>query len=273
MRSVAKAPFAEEQLRILHDTVEKQGFTELVSPDRAPASELLGQIAASPDFVSLNRVLGSTSFDLAVPTDSRPFFFNQLRVLDFPGLLTVVRGGLSGRITAGTVIGNLAASAVLFLILFISIVAVVAAILVPLRGAARECPRSLAIAGSLYFSLIGMGFMLAEIGLLEYFSVYLGHPIYSLGVGLFSLILASGLGSLTSDWLKLNSRGRLVVWGSIIAAYLTAMVWVLPSVFHATTGQDRLVRIGVSLAAIMPLGLLLGFAFPTGMRLASAIDT
>ena len=45
-----------------------------------------------------------------------------------------------------------------------------------------------------------MGFMLAEIALLERFSVYLGHPIYSLGVCLFSLILASGLGSLASDW-------------------------------------------------------------------------
>jgi len=205
---LSKTPFTPEQLRILHDTVAKQGFTELVSPDHAPASELLGQIVASPDLASLHRVLGSTFFDLSVPTDSRPFFFNQLRVFDVPALLTVVRGGFSGRITAGTVIGNLTASAVLFLILFISIVAVVAAILVPLRSAANECARPLAIAGSLYFSLIGMGFMLAEIALLEYFSVYLGHPIYSLGVCLFSLILASGVGSLTSDWIKLNSPFR-----------------------------------------------------------------
>jgi hypothetical protein len=118
-----------------------------------------------------------------------------------------------------------------------------------------------------------MGFMLAEIALLQYFSVYLGHPIYSLGVSLFSLILASGLGSLTSDSLKLKSRSRLLAWGSIVAAYLVVMVWVLPLVFQATTQRERLVRIGISLAAIMPLGFLLGFAFPTGMRLVSAIDT
>ena len=36
--------------------------------------------------------------------------------------------------------------------------------------------------------------MFAEIALLQRFSVYLGHPIYSLSVCLFSLILASGLG-------------------------------------------------------------------------------
>jgi hypothetical protein len=174
---------------------------------------------------------------------------------------------------AGTAAGNLVASAVLTIILLISVVAVIATILVPLRSAARECSRSLAIAGSLYFSLIGMGFMLAEIALLQYFSVYLGHPIYSLGVCLFSLILASGLGSITSDSLKLNSRWKLLVWGSIVVAYLVVIVFILPSVFEATTNRERLVRVAISLAAIMPAGFLLGFAFPTGMRLVSAIDS
>jgi hypothetical protein len=33
------------------------------------------------------------------------------------------------------------------------------------------------------------------------------------------------------------------------------------------------VRIGISLAAIMPLGFLLGFAFPTGMRFVNSVDS
>ena len=44
-------------------------------------------------------------------------------------------------------------------------------------------------------------------------------------------------------------------------------------VFQATTDRERMVRIGVALAAILPLGFLLGFAFPTGMRLVEAVDT
>jgi hypothetical protein len=270
---LSKSPFTPEQLRILHEAVRDGGFTELVTPDRAPDSDLLRQTVESTDLASLNRVLGSTYLDLTVPTDSRPFFFNQLRMFDVPSLVTLLRRVMHGEVTTGTISGNLIASAVLMIILLISVVAVIATILIPLRRAARECPRSLAIAGSLYFSLIGMGFMLAEIALLQHFSVYLGHPIYSLGVCLFSLILASGFGSLASDWLKLNSRGKLLAWGSVIAAYLAVMVWVLPSVFQATTQRERLVRIGVSLVAIMPLGFLLGFAFPTGMRLVSAIDS
>jgi hypothetical protein len=266
---LSKAPFTEEQLRVLQDAVRDGGFAELLSPDRPPDSPLLRQIVESQDLSTLNRVLGSTYLDLTVPTDSRPFFFNQLRMLDFRSQATALGKGRN----AGVVSGNLIATVVLLLILLISILAVIATILVPLRSAARECPRNLALAGSLYFSLIGMGFMLAEIALLQYFSVYLGHPIYSLGVCLFSLILASGLGSLASDRLKLNTRGRLLAWGAILVAYQAVMQWVLPSIFQSTTDHERLLRIGISLAAIMPLGFLLGFAFPTGMRLVSAIDT
>jgi hypothetical protein len=200
-----------------------------------------------------------------VPTDNRPFFFNQLRFSDIPNALL-------GHLGFGVVAGNLLASLGLMVILFISIVAVIATILVPLRGAARECSRSLIVFGSLYFSLIGMGFMLTEIALLQRFSVYLGHPIYSLGVCLFSLILASGLGSLTSERLKLDACGKLFAWGSIVAAYLVVLEQSLPGVLESTTDRERLVRIAISLTAIMPLGFVLGFAFPTGMRLVEEVD-
>lgn len=266
---LSKSPFTAEQLRVLHNAVQEGGFGELISPDRLPDSPLLRQIVESQDLTGLNRVLGSTYLDLTVPTDSRPFFFNQLRMFDYRSIATIFRIGPG----TGVILGNLIVFAMLVMILFISVVAVVATILVPLRSAALECPRPLALAGSLYFTLIGMGFMLAEIAFLQYFSVYLGHPVYSLSVCLFSLILASGLGSLTSDWLKLDTHLRFLIWGSAVAAYLVVMVWVLPSVFQGTTGSERLVRIGISLLAIMPLGFLLGFAFPTGMRLVSAIDT
>lgn len=269
---LSKSPFTEEQLRILHNAVRDKGFNELVSPDQLSSSALLRQIVDSRDIGSLNRVLGSTYLDLTVPTDTRPFFFNQLRIYDASSVATVIRRRLNGQVYVGTSVGNLIASAVLVMILGISIIAVIATILLPLRSTARECPSSLATRGTIYFSLIGMGFMLAEIALLEYFSVYLGHPIYSLSVCLFSLILASGVGSLTSDRLRLNSPGKLTAWGIILAAYLITMQQVLPTIFHATTDHERLVRIAISLAAITPLGFLLGFAFPTGMELIKAID-
>ncbi|MGP0091650.1 MAG: hypothetical protein ACLPKB_17055 [Xanthobacteraceae bacterium] len=266
---LSRAPFPGEKLRVLEDTARDLGFGVLLAPDQPPESKLLQAITESGDLTALNRAVEAAYLDLTVSTDNRKFFFNQLRFSNIPD---VVRRQLNHTLEGGVIKGNLVASVVLILILFISIIAVIATILVPLRGAARDCPRPLVVVGSLFFSLIGMGFMLAEIALLQRFSVYLGHPIYSLGVSLFSLILASGLGSLTSDWLKLDARGKLLVWGIIVVVYLLAMERFLPTLLQSTTDQERLVRIGISLMAIMPLGFLLGFAFPTGMRLVEAVD-
>ena len=160
----------------------------------------------------------------------------------------------------GVLQGNLIASGVLMLILFISIVAVIATVIIPLRSVARECPLPLAVTGSMYFSFIGMGFMLTEIALLQRFSVYLGHPIYSLSVCLFSLILASGLGSMVSDRFKLNSRGRLIAWGSIVVLYLVAMEQLLPTLFQHTTGQEAaywLLAVGSRAAGVAMTAVLL----------------
>jgi hypothetical protein len=266
---LSKAPFTAEKLRVLHDCVRNLGFGVVLAPDQPPESEILRAITQSRDLAALNRVVDAAYLDLSVPTDNRPFFFNQLRFSHIPDAM---RRLLNKTLARSVERGNLLASVALILILCISIVAVVTTILVPLKGAARESSRPLVAVGSLYFSLIGMGFMLAEIALLQRFSLYLGHPIYSLGVCLFSLILASGVGSLTSERLKLDARVKLLVWGSIVVIYLLAMERILPAVIDSTTDQERLVRIGISLAAIMPLGFLLGFAFPTGMRLVAGID-
>ena len=72
--------------------------------------------------------------------------------------------------------------------------------------------------------------------------------------------------------LKLDARGKLLAWAAIVAAYLLVMAWIVPVALQLTTDQERMVRIGIALVAIMPLGFLLGFAFPTGMRLVEAID-
>ena len=50
----------------------------------------------------------------------------------------------------------------------------------------------------LYFAAIGLGFMLIEISQLQRLTIFLGHPAYSLSVVLFSLLVSSGIGSLST---------------------------------------------------------------------------
>lgn len=266
---LSKRPFSPEAVKILRDETDRLGFHVLLAPGQPPQSDVLLAIMGSKDIAGVNAIGQGTRLDLTVPTDNRPFFFNELRLLEIPA---IIKRALREPGFMGILRGNLLASMSMLLILVLSLLAVVGTILLPLRRAiTRQSPR-LIIGGSLYFALIGMGFMLAEISLLQYFSIYLGHPIYSLGVCLFSLILATGLGSLASGKLKIGTPRMMLLWSVIVVAYLLGLQQWLTQVFEATTGRELGVRIAVSLAAVMPLGFLLGFAFPTGMKLVEAVD-
>ena len=109
--------------------------------------------------------------------------------------------------------------------------------------------------------------MFAEISLMQFFGLFLGHPIYAMGTCLFSLILSSGMGSLASGRIPLSCRGRITAWGVLVGGYLFFMQWGLTHLFEAATTQPLHLRILIALAVIMPVGFLMGFGFPTGMSL------
>lgn len=266
---LSKSPIAPGKLKRLHEETGRLGFSVLVAPDVEPTSGVLRDLLAAKNIAALNHAASTAFLDLSVPTDNRPFFFNQLRFRQIPQVAAKM---FRNEIGDGVIRGNLMASIALVLILGIALVAVVCTIVLPLRAAARSAPRKLIVVGTIYFSLIGMGFMFAEISLLQFFSVFLGHPIYAMGVCLFSLILSSGLGSLASGRWPLNAGRRIAVWGGTIGAYLLLAQWVLTHLFEATTAQALSVRIVISLGVVMPVGFLMGFAFPTGMTLVEKVD-
>jgi hypothetical protein len=97
----------------------------------------------------------------------------------------------------------------------------------------------LAVGGTFYFALIGIGFMMVEIGLLQRMSVFLGHPTYALSVVLFSLILWTGVGSMTSERVRLAGAGKLVVWSAASACYLFALSFWLPLLLADLDGARK----------------------------------
>jgi hypothetical protein len=158
------------------------------------------------------------------------------------------------------------------ILFFVSLFLVLVTIILPLRPAIKDVGQRLALGGTSYFLLIGIGFMAVEIGLLQRMSVFLGHPIYSLSVLLFTLILSTGVGSLVSDKLVLDNRGKFVAWVVLTAVYVFALPYWLPSVLLQFGAASLVARALLCVATIAPAGVLMGFGFPTGMRLVSAID-
>jgi hypothetical protein len=168
--------------------------------------------------------------------------------------------------------GNVLATLTLLVILLVSMALVTATIVVPLRPALREVGGPLVVGGTIYFALLGFGFMCVEMGLLQRCSMFLGHPIYSLSVVLFSLILSTGLGSWLSDRWRLDSARRFLVWSLLLSAYLTSLPFWLPTTFETFERAMIVTRCVLTAVVLAPAGVLMGFGFPTGMRLTAAKD-
>lgn len=266
---VSRSPFSADNVALLNQVAADKQYHVLLSPGREPASPVLQHIVDSVNEEDLRLYTSSLPLDLTPPTDERPFFFNQLPLLH---PWTAISQALHNRNSTGVVSGNTIATTTLVILFLCSALLVNRAIVYPLRPAIADVGRRLAVGGTAYFLLIGAGFMCSEIGLLQRLSVFLGHPIYSLSIVLFSLILTTGIGSLVSDKLPLDTRPRFVVWALAAAFYLAALpVW-LPATLHAFESATLLVRAPLCVAVIAPAGVLLGFGFPTGMRFISAID-
>jgi predicted membrane-bound spermidine synthase len=270
---LAKSPLAPEDIEALEKAAAFYQHDVLITPSREPASRVLARIVNAPDRKALETFTASLEFDLTPPTDERPFFLNQLPLWRPLQALVFARGGLGATSEGGGVRrGNMVATVTLLVLFIIALGLVVAVLIVPLRGAIREAGSQLVTWGTLYFSLIGMGFMLIEIGLLQRMSIFLGHPVYSLSVLLSTLILSTGLGSFLSEKLPLHSKARLISWGVAIGAYAFSLPFLLGPMFAAVSAAELGTRIALCVAFIAPAGILLGFGFPTGMRLVSAID-
>lgn len=112
-----------------------------------------------------------------------------------------------------------------------------------------------------YFLAIGLGFLFIEIVLIQKLTFFLANPIYAVAVVLAGLLAFSGLGSLLSAHVR---RLRLVCALVAIGAVLAALIlpWFLPRLISLPTAA----RILVSLALMLPLGLLMGMPFPVAWR-------
>jgi hypothetical protein len=263
---VSNAPFSADDLARLHAATSELGFTELVSPDRDPALPVLASVLNSTTAAEFDDLVSEYHIDLTAPTDDRPFFFNQLVLTD----LVSVRS--AGAAKDGVVKGNLAAVKTIAVIVVLSLSLVLATIVGPSLPAVRQAPASLALFGTLWFSLTGLGFMFVEIGVIQRVSLFLGHPVYGLAIGLFSMILATGIGSLLSERVRLGTATKLAGWAGLLCFLIAVLSAWFPLLVGTFEGGTLAVRTVVSLAAIVPAGILMGFGFPTGMRLVNAID-
>lgn len=227
-----------------------------VSPEPGLENGWIYEVLTTPSSRALAKSMATWPVDASAVDDSRPFFFYQDRLRHFFSALSAV-GSMQP-------FGN--GLVVLAKVLFVSVLFVAAFLLVPLAFSRRE----LSLGGGrpgidlAYVSSLGLGFMFVEIALVQRFTLYLGHPTYTLAVVLLVLLMGGGLGSRALA--GPTARGRARRLRSLLVAVVVAIGFVrvvAPPVFDATLAWPIGARAVVSALLLGPVGFLLGVPYPT----------
>lgn len=270
---VKKTPLTPQELKVFRRFVTDHPNKELFSlayipggPSETEFDSYLGAIATSD--------AAAAAFEEAYPfavdpaTDDRPFFFQYFRGKD-----VLAEQKADGKTHFHEVIGDGPAG---LQVMWLSLVAAVALLLLlvvlPLFAFRRD---GLKVEGGgrmvLFFAAVGLAYLAVEIATLQRLTLYLGHPLLGLGLGLSTFLLGSGLGAAATARAPAGRERAWLARGALVVVLLLAVhAFLVPQLFHATLHLGEYARQVIAVLAIAPLAFFMGFPFPLGLRLARA---
>jgi hypothetical protein len=261
----ASEPFSSDELATIRRFLVTRGYDPIVMPglrpedlnrfNRIPVDEyhsLYSSLLADPA-----ETLAGYDFSLRPATDDRPFFFHFFRWRQTPRVLA--RLGQTWQPFGGSGYLVLLALAALMLALAIPFILLPLALLRRKREVAA--PSMIRPARSLlFFACLGAGYLLVEIPLIQRLTLLLDRPSLALATVLFSLLLASGCGSLLSRRIPL----RLALASLVICIGMTALI--LPALTRIALPLPFALRLAFAAVVVAPAGLLMGVPFAAGLR-------
>jgi spermidine synthase len=252
-----RTPITPDEQARLEAASKDAGFHVEVTPTSDPNNGLARYLDAGP----YSALVASAPEDLRPPTDDRPFFFYFKRAGDLlsrpkpPYLMN--DPSLWIMISLGSVT-------------LLAFAFVIAPLIIHWR---RRDPGTAtkgqgAVLG--YFGLVGLAFMIVEIALLQRFTLFLGHPSYSLVVILFALLLSTSAGAYLSSKFPIPRLGKLMlIAGATLAVFSVIGGLVLPSVLHGLIGASLPVRAVLTVLMVAPSGIAMGVMVPSIVRILS----
>jgi hypothetical protein len=262
---VKRTPFTQEEILSLRSWARARQF-EIIYDPLEPTSNPFNTYLRSSEKDKQN-FIKSYLYDVSPSLDDRPFFFQFYRWKNalHPAAVRGEGGYAPVKIPKGLLSMVLTfAELLVFSLLFV---------LIPLRSR-HGFGLPLRKAGSWLAAFVGLGFGFigVEMVLIQKLSVFLGGPAYSMAVTLFALLVFSGLGSRLAQRIATTNSPTLpqmIAW--LLLAQVLELLF-LDLAVPALLGLPHVWRCVVGVAAIAPLGLLLGVPFPTLLARAGEVS-
>jgi len=200
------------------------------------------------------------TFDISPVSDNRPFFFYTVQPRDLLTFLTT-----ASQDSADYKINK--AVPLLFRLAALSLMATLLILIAPPLVLKTRLPQQPGVRGFLpFFLFIGAGYILIEVGLIQKFVLFLGSPTRALVGVIFSMLVASGLGSAASRKLVGQDEGRLIKVLGLIAILTTILALVVSYLLTALVWLPWQLKMVLTVLMIGPLAFVMGMPFPTALQ-------
>ena len=253
-----KKPLDHQETAFLYQAMHPLGYNPGISffPGvRAPLNPALAALERGEKTAAeLRALVKERGYDIDPVSDNNPFFYNFEKGL--PKSVSLILWASS------------------FLLLFI------AAVPFFMKRNCRTSPQGtrsyrtgLLFRAVLLFSMLGVGFMVIEISLMQRFALFLGRPVFSLAALLFSLLAGAGMGGLWSKKLSMTRMTRGIALASLgVTVIVLGYNLILPLIFDRLLGLSFVMRIAVAVVLVVPLGFFMGIPFPLGIQMLKEIQ-
>jgi hypothetical protein len=199
-------------------------------------------------------------FDIRPATDDRPYYSGYIKPRMIPQLIGRI-GEISEEWGYLLLLGTLA-QAVVFSLLIIVLPAVLRwrELFAGRRGVGRIIA---------YYGCLGLGYMMAEMFLIQRFVFFLSDPVYANALIITALLVSSGIGGLLSGGLSGSRRRIVLIAGAGIAGLSVFSSLGLPPLLGALLGLPLALKAVLTVALVFPIGFLMGIPFPAGLSALS----
>lgn len=265
---LGRQPWTPDALQRIRSFSQDRGFDLCYLPDLHPSEtnqfhivDQTNEVEALQALVGPGRsaFLRQYVFAIEAPTDDRPYFNQFARWRALPDMKEQLKGTLPAFLELGS----------LLLVVALIQVVVLASLMI-LAPLLPGLPSLQGIGGKtrtlVYFTMLGVGFMLLEIGFLQKLILYLSHPIYSAAAVIATFLVFGGLGShMSGRWRPAPQHVATMAVVAIVALSLSYLWW-LDRWLALTQSWPLGWRITNAVCTMAPLAFALGHLFPMGLR-------
>lgn len=267
---VSKSPFSPEDIEKFNNINSELSFQSIIVPNQTSSSNIVNEILQAKNITNLDNLKQSKIYNFSPPTDENPYFFNMLKLAYIFDPQTN-KTNFSDGIIAGNLIATRTLVSLIICLIFFTLIT----ILLPLffKKTTTRFSKKIFLNGLIYFSLIGIGFMTFEISLIQRLTLFLGHPLYALGILLSVLIASSGVGSYFSERFSFDKGKKFFLLSLIVFILILLMRFLLPVIISVLITKPIFYKILISIILIAFVGFPLGFFFPTGIKLSNLTNS